>query len=56
MKVNIEIKVPAIPNYIILSSDAKIHISKLSEKELRKIGNDWTEELVRIAKQGNSIR
>lgn len=56
MDIKIEIKIPAIPNYIVISDSAKVPISKLNESELREIGALWTEELVRIAREGNSIR
>ena len=56
IKVKIQIQLPTIPRHIIISNEAKVHISKLSESELREIGKAWTEELVRIAKDRQSMR
>lgn len=49
MQKSIEIKTPRVPNFI-LTDYKPIPIENFTEEELREIGKDWTEELVRHAK------
>lgn len=55
-QVEIEIEVPAIPNFVrnlVKGRDKAIlvPISDFTEEELRQIGKEWTEKLVKQAKK-----
>lgn len=57
MEIKVDIKIPSVPTHIsLVGGDLKVHICHLSEEELREIGKEWTDELVRVAKEGTSIR
>ncbi len=56
MKANIEIIIPATPTHLSLPGGAQIHICSLTEKELRQIGKEWTDLLVKRASEGSSAR
>jgi hypothetical protein len=45
--------VPRVPNYILSASEADVKwpLSDFEEEQLRAIGAEWTEELVRRAKE-----
>lgn len=54
VKTEIDIQIPSIPNYILFNDGAKqntLPISAFSEEELRAIGAQWTEELVKKSKR-----
>lgn len=53
MKINVEamIKVPKVPNFFIMDNGEKIPISAVKEEYLREIGESWTEDLIRRAKE-----
>jgi len=46
LKLEVQVKLPRIPNFLLTDSDAKYHISEFSKKELRKIGNLWLDKFV----------
>jgi len=51
MDKNFKIICPSTPNFIrVVGVEGSISISDFSEEELREIGQEWTEELVRRAK------
>ena len=55
MPVELQLRVPTVPNFIIVgTSDAEstIPLSSLSEDQLRTIGEKWTEALIEKAKKG----
>jgi len=56
MKAKLEIKIPTVPMHVMFGGDTKIHISHLSEKELRQLDKEWTDLLVQRASEGRSIR
>lgn len=57
--IELKLKTPRLPNYIMLEDHityqrgegAKIHISKLSEEQLREIGKQWAEDLIAQSKK-----
>jgi len=54
MKLKLDVVVPSVPNYLkILSTndELSVPISEISEKDLRALGKEWTEALVRKAKK-----
>lgn len=54
MEINkkIEIEVPSVPNFILgKEKGQKWSISEFSETDLREIGAEWTEKLIREAKK-----
>lgn len=52
MKTIIKIKPPSVPSFLTYDGfpNAKIPISQFSEKELKKIGKDWTNRLIEASK------
>lgn len=46
LKIEVQVKLPRIPSYLLTDGDDKYHVSEFSKKELRKIGNLWVKELV----------
>lgn len=61
--IELKLKTPRVPNYIGLEDNithnrdggAKIHISKLSEEQLREIGKQWTEDLIAHSKMRGGV-
>lgn len=53
IKVDLNIKIPTIPNFLNVEdrNDISIPISEISEEDLRKIGEEWTEKLVKKSKE-----
>ena len=51
----VKIKIPLTPNFIQVN-ESTLHISELSDKELRAIGASWTVELVRRARISREAR
>jgi len=49
-KITLDIEIPLVPNYIRDIHARSIHISEFSEEELRDIGSEWIEELVKKAR------
>ena len=50
MQKNIELETPAAPNFIRAKGGTKMFsIKEFSEYELREIGHEWTEELIKKA-------
>ncbi len=43
------IKVPKVPNFLVMDNGERIPISAIKEEFLREIGEAWTEELIRSA-------
>jgi len=53
MKLKLDVVVPNVPNYFKVRStndELSVPISEISEKDLKAIGKEWTEALVRKAK------
>ena len=40
------VHLPRVPNYLIVNEDRKIPVGEISEPELRRIGEAWTDALV----------
>jgi hypothetical protein len=49
MKIEVEVKPPLVPNFIIVGNSQKA-IQDFSDDQLRTIGAEWTEELLRKAR------
>lgn len=59
-KIEVEIEAPMIPNFLrnIVKSREKailIPIQDLTDEELREVGNEWVENLVKAAKKKRKI-
>lgn len=46
----LEISIPTLPNFLCVGETECLSISDFSEKELRQIGKEWTDALVRKSK------
>lgn len=67
MKLEIEIQIPAVPNFILLVADPierqvgfqetpKVSIAKFSHKELEEIGRLWTCKLIKRADELRNMK
>ena len=45
------LKIPLVPNFIVLKTGGSVPISAFDEKVLRGIGREWTKQLVAKAKK-----
>ena len=52
VNINVDVHCPMLPNYIRFNDGKTIHISQITEEELQKIGELWTRELIKKAKNG----
>lgn len=51
MKKAVEVHIPSVPNFIMVGDDKKaVSTQNFTEDELREIGKEWTEKLVKHAK------
>lgn len=55
MKINIEIKIPSTPNFIMVN-DNPMPIADFTTKELKKIGKDWTNSLIEKADRNRDLQ
>ena len=46
----LEVKLPMIPNFLIVRDHLKLSVSEISKADLQKIGEAWTAELVKRGK------
>lgn len=46
----IEVKLPSIPNFILLKNGQSLSIADLNEKALEKIADEWRFQLIKKAK------
>ena len=54
MKYNIEVKIPSLPNFIMVN-DNPLPIADFTDKELRKLGKDWTKLLIEKAQKNRKL-
>ena len=50
INVTYTVRIPTIPNFFVTQEGQTIPINAIKESGLRKIGKEWTEELVKQAK------
>lgn len=55
------VEIPRVPNFIFVQGDdvcerQKFSVGQFSDKELRVIGNAWTENLIKRAKEIQNVR
>lgn len=57
-KKTVNIKIPMLPNFLFDEKKNQYSICDLTEEELREVGKEWTEELVKKAriKKANKIQ
>lgn len=51
LSVKADVRIPQVPNFLILSDDSKVPVSAITEQGLREIGAQWTDDLVARAKE-----
>jgi predicted GIY-YIG superfamily endonuclease len=52
----IEVHVPMVPNFLLTGDDnTPVSIAKFTEKELKEIGKQWTENLIKKAKSKKDV-
>lgn len=55
VKMILKIKCPSVPNFILLDpSETPISIKEFNDSELKQIGDMWTKELIKKAKNISS--
>jgi len=47
----VAVRLPMIPNHIMIMGGDSRHISQLDDETLRKIGEAWTEKLIETARE-----
>ena len=50
LKIQIQVKLPKVPNFLLLEGGGKFPVSDFTKKELRKIGKQWVDKLVAMGK------
>lgn len=57
-KLTLKIKLPSVPNFILLAGDSNtsISVAEFSDEELKKIGELWTAELIKNAEKKRLIK
>lgn len=52
-KINLDIDIPMVPNFITVRG-VKLPVSDFEEETLREVGKEWTENLIKRAKEQGS--
>lgn len=47
----IKIKIPRVPNFLLGENNYSFPVKHFTEKQLRQIGKEWTQDLIKRAKQ-----
>ena len=55
LAVKIQLKIPALPNFITTTDDRTIDVKDLPDATLRRIGEQWTEKLIQHARSRKGI-
>lgn len=57
MKVEFLLRMPEIPEYLLLEKETgiRVHITELTEKQLQEIGEKWTKALIQRKKHLSNI-
>lgn len=51
MEKRFKIKIPALPNFLLTERDEPIPVADFTEEELREVGGEWVEKLVKKSKK-----
>ncbi len=55
VEVKYKVQVPMTPNFLKLENGSSVPIGTLTEKGLREIGHEWTDALVKKAKEKKGL-
>lgn len=55
LSLRVELRVPMLPNFLHTVEGHSIHISKVPDETLRKIGHEWTTKLIAHARKDKGI-
>ena len=55
LSVRIQLKIPQLPNFITTTDDRVVDVKDLPDATLRRIGEQWTEKLLRHARERKGI-
>jgi hypothetical protein len=55
LAVKVQVRIPALPNFITTTDDRTIDVKDLPDATLRKIGEQWTEKLILHARARKGI-